>query len=148
MSNQLPAPSVDDQLQIKDLPHEATVRIAPVCGHEYRRLVREGTAVKYGAITEVELTAEIRAAHDLHGNPGVRRVWTELVVRGWAARGKRVWCLLCAAGLRGRHSRRSRARSPVVTGPSRPRNRSDRTSTSRRPTWTGAGHERATDPTA
>ncbi|PZS23311.1 MAG: hypothetical protein DLM60_02845 [Pseudonocardiales bacterium] len=107
MSNQLPAPSVDDQLQIKDLPHEATVRIAPVCGHEYRRLVREGTAVKYGAITEVELTAEIRAAHDLHGNPGVRRVWTELVGRGWrlAASACGVSCAppACADATRGVH---------------------------------------------
>ncbi len=56
--------------------------------------------------TDAELTAQIRAVHtDLHGHPGVRRVWAELVVRGWRVAKKRVWRLMHAAGLQGRHPR-------------------------------------------
>jgi transposase InsO family protein len=42
---------------------------------------------------------------ELHGHPGVRRVWAELVVRGVRAARKRVWRLMKAAGLQGRHPR-------------------------------------------
>jgi putative transposase len=56
--------------------------------------------------TDAELTATIRAIHrDLHGDPGVRRVWAELVVRGVRVARKRVWRLMRAAGLQGRHPR-------------------------------------------
>lgn len=54
--------------------------------------------------TDAELTDTIRAIHrDLHGHPGVRRVWAELVVRGYRIARKRVWRLMRAAGLQGRH---------------------------------------------
>jgi len=56
--------------------------------------------------TDAELTVQIREIHrDLHGHPGVRRVWAELVVRGVRAARKRIWRLMRAAGLRGRHPR-------------------------------------------
>ena len=56
--------------------------------------------------TDAELTATIREIHtQLHGHPGVRRVWAELVVRGVRAARKRVWRLMRAAGLPGRHPR-------------------------------------------
>lgn len=50
------------------------------------------------------LTRLIRAIHDkLRGNPGVRRVHAALVVAGHRVARKRVWRLMRAAGLRGRH---------------------------------------------
>jgi hypothetical protein len=56
--------------------------------------------------TDTELTTQIRQIHtELHGHPGVRRVWAELVVRGLRAARKRVWRLMQAAGLQGRHPR-------------------------------------------
>ena len=56
--------------------------------------------------TDVELTGQIRQIHDeLDGNPGVRRVWAELVARGVRVARKWVWRLMRAAGLRGRHPR-------------------------------------------
>jgi putative transposase len=56
--------------------------------------------------TDAELTEQIHQVHtELHGNPGVRRVWAELVVRGYRVARKRVWRLMRAAGLRGRHPR-------------------------------------------
>jgi len=56
--------------------------------------------------TDAELTEQIREIHtQLHGHPGVRRVWAELVVRGLRVARKRVWRLMRAAGLRGRHPR-------------------------------------------
>jgi transposase InsO family protein len=56
--------------------------------------------------TDGELTEQIRQIHaDLHGHPGVRRIWAELVVRGVRAARKRVWRLMKAAGLQGRHTR-------------------------------------------
>jgi putative transposase len=56
--------------------------------------------------TDAELTEQIRQIHtELHGNPGVRRVWAELVVRGYRVAHKRVWRLMRAADLRGRHPR-------------------------------------------
>lgn len=39
------------------------------------------------------------------GNPGVRRVWADLVAQGLRVSKKRVWRLMKAAGLRGRHPR-------------------------------------------
>jgi len=51
-----------------------------------------------------ELTEQIRTIyHPLDGNPGVRRVWAELVVQGVRVARKRVWRLMRAAGLQGRH---------------------------------------------
>jgi transposase-like protein len=56
--------------------------------------------------TDAELTEQIRDIHaHLHGHPGVRRIWAELVVRGVRAARKRVWRLMRAAGLQGRHPR-------------------------------------------
>lgn len=56
--------------------------------------------------TDAALTETIREIHrDLHGDPGVRRVWAELVVRGVRIARKRVWRLMRAAGLQGRHPR-------------------------------------------
>jgi transposase InsO family protein len=56
--------------------------------------------------TDAELIETIRQIHaDLDGNPGVRRVWAELVVRGVRIARKRVWRLMRAAGLQGRHPR-------------------------------------------
>jgi putative transposase len=56
--------------------------------------------------TDAELTEQIRQIHDQpHGHPGVRRVWAELVVRGYRVARKRVWRLMRAADLRGRHPR-------------------------------------------
>src|SRR5438876_4231532 len=56
--------------------------------------------------SDAELTATIRQIHtQLHGHPGVRRVWAELVVRGVRVARKRVWRLMQAAGLQGRHPR-------------------------------------------
>jgi putative transposase len=56
--------------------------------------------------TDAELTEQIREIHtELHGHPGVRRILAELVVRGVRVAAKRVWRLMRAAGLRGRHPR-------------------------------------------
>ena len=56
--------------------------------------------------TDAELTDVIREIHtELGGHPGVRRVWAELVVRGLRVGPKRVWRLMRAAGLCGRHPR-------------------------------------------
>ena len=56
--------------------------------------------------TDVELTDQIRKIHsELRGDPGVRRVWAELVVRGFRVARKRVWRLMKAADLRGRPPR-------------------------------------------
>ena len=54
--------------------------------------------------TDAELTEQIRQIHtELDGQPGVRRVWAELITRGVRIARKRVWRLMQAAGLRGRH---------------------------------------------
>jgi len=56
--------------------------------------------------TDAERTEQIREIHrDLRGHPGVRRVWAELVARGVRVAAKRVWRLMKAADLRGRHPR-------------------------------------------
>jgi transposase InsO family protein len=56
--------------------------------------------------TDTQLTDQIRTIHaELHGHPGVRRIWAELVVRGVRTGRKRVWRLMRAAGLQGRHPR-------------------------------------------
>ena len=56
--------------------------------------------------TDAELTDQIHQIHtELEGRPGVRRVWAELVVRGFRVARKRVWRLMKAAGLRGGHPR-------------------------------------------
>jgi putative transposase len=48
--------------------------------------------------TDAELTETIREIHrDLHGHPGVRRIFAELVVRGVRVAAKRVWRLMKAA---------------------------------------------------
>jgi transposase InsO family protein len=56
--------------------------------------------------TDAELTEVICEIHtELHGHPGVRRVWAELVTRGVRVGPKRIWRLMRAAGLRGRQPR-------------------------------------------
>ena len=70
----------------------------------YYRWLAEGPCQRER--TDAELTEQIRDIHaELHGHPGVRRVWAELVVRGVRVARKRVWRLMRAAGLRGRHPR-------------------------------------------
>lgn len=55
---------------------------------------------------DVLLTALIESAYQqLRGNPGVRRMRAELSVRGHQVSQKRVWRLMHAAGLQGRHPR-------------------------------------------
>ena len=56
------------------------------------------------SLRDAELTSLIGEIHQrLHGNPGVRRVRAELTAAGhWVAL-KRVWRLMRAAGLQGRH---------------------------------------------
>jgi putative transposase len=56
--------------------------------------------------TDAELTKLIRQIHtELSGDPGARRVWAELVVRGYRISPTRVWRLMKAASLHGRHPR-------------------------------------------
>jgi putative transposase len=70
----------------------------------YYRWLTEGPCERERA--DAELTEQIRDIHaELHGHPGVRWVWAELVVRGVRAARKRVWRLMRAAGLQGRHPR-------------------------------------------
>ena len=70
----------------------------------YYRWLTEGPCQRQR--TDEELTEAIQGIHtELDGNPGVRRIWAELVVRGWRVARKRVWRLMRAAGLRGRHPR-------------------------------------------
>ncbi len=86
----------------------------------YYRWLTEGPCERER--TDAELTETIRQIHrELHGHPGVRRVWAELVVRGVRVAAKRVWRLMKAAGLRGRHPRPGRRRPSPVSGLSTPR---------------------------
>jgi putative transposase len=56
--------------------------------------------------TDAELLEAICKIHaELDGQPGVRRVWAELITRGVRIGPKRVWRLMRTAGLRGRHPR-------------------------------------------
>lgn len=58
------------------------------------------------ARADVTLTGLIRSIFErLKGNPGVRRVHAELVAAGQRVSRKRVWRLMRAAGLQGRHPR-------------------------------------------
>jgi putative transposase len=78
-------------------------QLGVVCQGYYRWLA---SGVCQRERTDAELTETIREIHrELHGHPGVRRVFAELVVRGVRVAAKRVWRLMRAAGLRGRHSR-------------------------------------------
>ena len=68
-----------------------------------------------------ELTEQIRTIyHHLDGNPGVRRVWAELVVQGVRVARKRVWRLMRAAGLQGRHPKPWKRTTIAGQRPSRP----------------------------
>jgi putative transposase len=70
----------------------------------YYRWLAEGPCERER--TDAELAETIGEIHtQLHGHPGVRRVWAELVVRGLRVARKRVWRLMRAAGLQGRHPR-------------------------------------------
>ena len=89
--------------------------------------------------TDAELTEQIREIHrDLHGHPGVRRVWAELVVRGVRVARKRVWRLMRAAGLRGRFPRAWKKTTTAGRRPIDAPDLIDRTSPPRRRTPAGA----------
>ena len=63
-----------------------------------------GREVSDRARTDAGLTAVITAIHKrLRGNPGVRRIHAELTALGHRLSRKRVWRLMKAAGLQGRH---------------------------------------------
>ena len=95
--------------------------------------------------TDAELTETIRAIHsELHGDPGVRRVWAELVVRGVRVARKRVWRLMRAAGLQGRHPRAWRKTTIAGQRPIDAPDLIGRDFTAVRPTPAGA----ATSPTS
>jgi putative transposase len=65
-----------------------------------------GRGVSERASTDACLTEVIRAAYSrLRGNPGVRRMHAELRTLGHRLSRKRVWRLMKAAGLQGRHPR-------------------------------------------
>ena len=62
--------------------------------------------VSQRALDDAGLTALLRSMHaDARGNPGVRRLRAELAAHGHRVSHKRVWRLMQAAGLRGRHPR-------------------------------------------
>jgi putative transposase len=63
-----------------------------------------GREVSDRARTDAGLTALITTVHArLRGNPGVRRIHAELAALGHCLSRKRVWRLMQAAGLQGRH---------------------------------------------
>lgn len=73
-----------------------------VCRQGYYRWRAHGPCQRER--TDAELTEIIRKVHtELSGDPGVRRVWAELAVLGHRISPKRVWRLMKAAGLQGRH---------------------------------------------
>jgi transposase InsO family protein len=73
-----------------------------VCRQGYYRWRAHGPCQRER--TDAELTEIIHKIHkELSGDPGVRRVWAELVVLGHRLSPKRVWRLMKAAGLQGRH---------------------------------------------
>jgi len=75
-----------------------------VCRQGYHRWRAHGPCQRER--TDDELTEIIQKIHEeLSGDPGVRRVWAELVVLGHRVSAKRVWRLMKAAGLQGRHPR-------------------------------------------
>jgi putative transposase len=64
----------------------------------------QGRGPSARASTDADLTAVIKAAYErLRGNPGVRRMHAELRTLGHRLSRKRVWRLMQAAGLQGRH---------------------------------------------
>lgn len=75
-----------------------------VCRQGYYRWRAQGPCQRER--TDAELTEVIRAIHtELRRDPGVRRVHAELIVQGHRVSPKRVWRLMKAAGLQGRHPR-------------------------------------------
>lgn len=65
-----------------------------------------GRGVSQRSSTDATLTEVIKAAYArLRGNPGVRRMHAELRTLGHRLSRKRVWRLMQAAGLQGRHPR-------------------------------------------
>jgi putative transposase len=75
-----------------------------VCRQGYYRWRASGPCERER--TDAELTEAIRQIHtELEGNPGVRRIHAELAARRIQVGPKRVWRLMRAAGLRGRHPR-------------------------------------------
>jgi transposase InsO family protein len=67
---------------------------------------------------DVTLTGLIRAMFEkLRGNPGVRRIHVGLAAAGWRVSRKRVWRLMRAAGLQGRHPKSFRRTMIADTRP-------------------------------
>ncbi|MDQ3343616.1 MAG: IS3 family transposase [Actinomycetota bacterium] len=65
-----------------------------------------GRSPSQRATTDTGLLVVIKAAYErLRGNPGVRRMHAELRTLGHRLSRKRVWRLMRAAGLQGRHPR-------------------------------------------
>ena len=113
-------------------------------GQGYYRWLADGPCERER--TDAELTEQIREIHtELHGHPGVRRVWAELVVRGLRVARKRVWRLMRAAGLQGRHPRAWKRTTVAGQRPDR-RPGPDRAGLHRRSSPTPAGA--ATSPTS
>ncbi len=95
---------------IADWAHEKKYSVTFMCDQlgvarqGYYRWRSEGPCARER--TDAELTEQIVAIHtELHGHPGVRRIWAELLTRGVRVSPKRIWRLMRAAGLRGRHPR-------------------------------------------
>jgi putative transposase len=75
-----------------------------VCRQGYYRWRASGPCERER--TDAELTEAIRQIHtEREGNPGVRRIHAELAARRIRLGPTRVWRLMRAAGLRGRHPR-------------------------------------------
>jgi len=69
--------------------------------YAWRQQVPSQRSLDDAALIEVMRHLHARA----RGNPGVRRLWGDLVAVGYRVSKKRVWRLMKAAGLRGRHPR-------------------------------------------
>ncbi|WP_026342606.1 IS3 family transposase [Nocardia sp. BMG111209] len=77
-----------------------------------------GRAVSGRDREDVTLTGLIAAMFEkLRGNPGVRRIHAGLAVAGWRVSRKRVWRLMRAAGLQGRHPKSFRRTTIAGTRP-------------------------------
>jgi transposase len=72
--------------------------------------------------SDAELTEQIRQIHhQLHGHPGVRRVWAELVVQGDRVARRRVWRLMRAEACKDAIPRPGSAPPSQASGLSTPR---------------------------
>jgi transposase InsO family protein len=94
--------AIADWADTTDLPVEFMCRELGVSRSGY--YAWRGRAPSQREQTDAGLLAVIRQVHErLRGNPGVRRVHAELLTLGHRVSPKRVWRLMKAAGLHGRH---------------------------------------------